>query len=239
MTQTSIFACRDARGPQWQLGALPPATGRFTLLGWSQTAEQRDAGVPGEVARVLARALTSVARVTFPCSFVKPVATTAWSPLDDDLVRVLTAKGFGGRIVAKLRGTPSDITLMSTRRPGTAVRLFDDPAFPWWQQGQLVLLSRSDAPPPDIDEDTLLALFGEDWTKHAASLAPLGIEGVLRPGVDGDVAGLWSVTEAFEHVVLVLGALERETRAAGFDWALLSEEAFALRLGGQEARRRS
>src|SRR5260370_629278 len=95
VTRTAIFACRDARGPQWQLGPLPPATGRLTLLGWKQTDEQRDAGVPESVAHVLARALTAVSRVTFPCSFVNPVATSVWSPLDGDRVRLLTGKGIG------------------------------------------------------------------------------------------------------------------------------------------------
>jgi len=199
----------------------------LTLLGWRQTPERPDAGVPEEVARALARALTSVARVTFPCSFVKAVATSVWSPLDGDLIRALTGKGFAGRIVARLSGTPADITLMSSRRPETAMRLFDDAGFPWWMQGQVVLLSKPDAPPPDVDEETLLALFGEDWTEHAASLAPLGIEGVLRPGVDGDVAGLLSLTDVFEEVVLA--ALESETRRAGFDWALVPEKEFALR----------
>ncbi len=227
MTQTSIFACRDARGAQWQLGPLPPATGRLTLIGWKQTPEPHDAGVPEEVAPVLARALTSVARVTFPCSSVKPVATSGWSPMDGDLVRVLTGKGFGERIVARLKGKPPDITVMSTRRPETAMRLFDDPSFPWWQQGQVVLLSDPDAPPRDIDEETLLALFGENWTQHAASLAPIGIAGILRPGVDGDVAGLLSLTDAFDQAVLA--ALVSETQGAGFKWALMPEEAFALR----------
>jgi hypothetical protein len=229
VTGTSVFACRDARGGQWQLGPLPPVRGRLTLIGWSQPAEQHDAGVPEEVARVLARALTSVARVTFPCSIVSPVATSAtvWSTQDEDLIRVLTAKGFGGRIAAKLRGTPPRITLMSTRRPETARRLFDDAGFPWWLQGQVVLLSEPDAPPPEIDEESLLALFGEEWTGHAASLAPAGVEGVVRPGVDGDVAGLLSLNDGFEEAVL--GALETETRLAGFEWALLTEQAFALR----------
>jgi len=198
----------------------------LTLITWSQAPEGHDAGVPEEVARVLARALTSVARVTFPCSSVKPVATSGWSPMDDDLIRVLTGKGFGERIVARLKGKPRDITLTSTRRPETAMRLFDDPGFPWWMQGQVALLSGLDAPPPDIDEETLLALFEEDWTRRAASLAP-GMEAILRPGVDGDVAGLLSLTDGFEQVVLA--ALESETRRVGFDWALLPEEAFALR----------
>jgi len=46
----------------------------------------------------------------------------------------------------------------------------------------------------------------------------------VRPGVDGDVAGLLSLTEASEQVTLA--ALERETRRAEFDWALVTEEAF-------------
>jgi hypothetical protein len=227
VTRTSIFACRDARGLHWQLGALPPANGRLTLIGWKEAGGGPDAGVPAEVATVLARALTSVARVTFPCSSVNPVATGVWSPLDDDLIRGLTGKGLGGRIVAKLRGNPADIPLMSTRRPETAMRLFDDVRFPWWLQGQVVLLSEPDARPPEIDEESLLALFGEEWMKHAASLAPVGIEGILRPGVDGDVAGLLTLTDAFDQVVLA--ALERETRRAELDWALLPEKAFALR----------
>ena len=91
----------------------------------------------------------------------------------------------------------------------------------------MVLLSEPDAPPPEIDEESLLALFGEEWTKRATSLAPAGIEGIVRPGVDGDVAGLLTLTGAFEQVVLA--ALERETRRAEFDWGLLAEETFGLR----------
>jgi len=228
VNQTAIFACRDPLGSHWQLGPLPPSEGRLTLIGWSQPAERRDAGVPEEVAGVLARALTSIARVTFPCSFVKPVATDGWSPMGDDLIRMLSVKGLGRRILSNFRGTPTDITLMSTRRPETAAGLFDDAGFPWWQQGQVVLLSKADAPPPGIDGETLLALFEDDWTKRAASqLAPGGIEGILRPGVDGDVAGLLSLTDAFEQVSLEV--LQRETRHDGFDWALLPEKAFALR----------
>jgi hypothetical protein len=179
------------------------------------------------VAGVLARALTSTARVTFPCSFASAVASKVWSPLDDDLICSIIGKGFGARLVANVKGTPSAITLMSTRRAETAMRLFDDAGFPWWMQGQVVVLSKPDAPPPNIDEDTLLALFGDDWATHAPSLGPFGIEGIVRPGVDGDVAGLLSLNGAFDDAVL--GALESETRRAGVDWAVLTEDAFARR----------
>ena len=49
----------------------------------------------------------------------------------------------------------------------------------------------------------------------------------MRPGVDGDVAGLLSLSEGFEAVVRRV--LETETRLAGFEWALVTESAFALR----------
>ena len=228
MTQTSIFACRDARGPQWQLGPLPPPTGRLTLLGWSQTPEPHDGGVPEDVARVLARALTSTARVTFPCSFVKTVpATGIWSSLDGDQVRALTGKGIGKRIAAKVKHAPPELTLMSTRRAKTAMRLFDDGGFPWWLQGQVVVLSAPVALPPDLNEADLLSLFDEDWARRAASLAGLDVDGVVRPGVDGDVAGLLSLTQPFGE--RVLAALEHEARAEGFEWDVVSEVAFVQR----------
>ena len=224
MTGTSIFACRDARGSQWQLGSLPPAHGRLTLLGWSQEHEEVDAGVPAAVAGVLARALTSTARVTFPCSFAGTGAAHAWTPWDGDLVRALTGRGLAARIAAKLTGTPQDITLICTRRPDTAQRLFDDAGFPWWMQGQVAMLSEPESPPPDLDEDRVLALFGEDWADHAASLVLSGIEGIVRPGVDGDVAGLLTLTDAFDRAMLA--GLEKETRGAGLEWSVVSEEEF-------------
>ena len=178
------------------------------------------------MAQVLARALTSVARVTFPCSHPPVVVTPASSTIGDDLIRVVTRTGIGGRIVGRLRGTPADITLVSTRRPETAVRLFDDEGFPWWMQGQVVLLSEPDVAPLEIDQELLLALSGDAWTTHAASLAAAGIAGIVRPGVDGDVAGLLTLTDAFEQECA--RRARRETRRAAFEWAMLTEEAFAL-----------
>jgi hypothetical protein len=227
VTRTSIFACPDARAAQWQLGPLPPPAGRVTLIGWNNAAEQTDAGVPEDIARVLANAFTAVARVTFPCSCVdaNTSAPGGWSPSDGDMLRTLTT-GFAARIAAKLNGTPAEITLVSTRRADSAIRAFDDGAFPWWMQGQVMLLSQPDAPPPDVDAKSLLALFEDAWTTHAASLGR-GIQGVVRPGVDGDVAGLLSLSDAFERDALA--ALEHETRRAGFEWAVMAEKAFAVK----------
>jgi hypothetical protein len=171
--------------------------------------------MPGSAGRVLVRALTSVARLTFPCSAVDPAATSVWSSLDGDRVRVVAGKsGF--------------MALGSTRRPERATGLFDDGAFPWWLQGQVVLLSEPDAAPPDIDEAGLLGLIGDDWTKQGGLLSRAGVRGILRPGVDGDVAGLLSLTGAFERSAL--GALEREASNCRLAWALLSEASFTSAL---------
>src|SRR5262249_39298672 len=158
-----------------------------------------EAGVPEAVARVLARAFTAVARVMF---LADPAGLDAWSPLKGDAIKTLASKGLASRIAAKLGGGPPEIALVSTRHPGTAMRLFDDAGFPWWQQGQIVLLVGADQSQRDaereeletFDKEALLGLFDDEWTTRAASLAATGVKGVLRPGVDGDVAGLLSLT---------------------------------------------
>ncbi|MDZ7622048.1 MAG: hypothetical protein U5O69_06575 [Candidatus Competibacteraceae bacterium] len=127
---------------------------------------------------------------------------------------------------------PATILLLSTRRPETVVRLFDDARYPWWLQGQVGLLSAPEAAPPDCDRLALLALLGDSWAARVASLSRSGVLGILRPGVDGDLAGLLSFSHAFEESVLI--ALEREVRRSGDAWAVLTEDAFSRQLAGGE-----
>jgi hypothetical protein len=230
VSRTALFACRGARGQQWQLGPLPPPRGLVTLIGWSESPPRHDAGVPATVAGILARAFTTTARATFPSSLAHPNSGSRWSDIAGDHVRLLINNDFRSRIAARLRGAPPNLTLVSTRRPETACRIFDDEGFPWGMQAQAVLLSQAEAPPPGIDEPQLLALFDDDWTAHAASLAAEAIEGVVRPGVDGDVAGVLTLSEPFEQALV--GAIEREARGLGAEWAIVSEEFFAEKLAG-------
>lgn len=223
MNKTSIFVCPDPRRREWQLGRLPPAAGHMTLLGWKQEPDPVDAGVPHEVAALLARALASVSRVTFPSSALHPAATAAWAKSGSDDVRRLNRTA-AGRLAAALKGTPGQIVVVSTRNPDSVTQAFDDPGYPWWMQGQVLLLSAANATPPEIERNQLLALFEEEWTRDAQALAPAGIVGVVRPGVDGDVAGLLSLSPAFDEIVLQ--ALEHEARLALFEWSVLTEEAF-------------
>jgi hypothetical protein len=223
VTPRSVQVCRDARGTQWQLGPLPPARGRLTLVGWTHPADQQNSGVPAGVSGVLARALTSVARVTFPSSIPDVPATDTWSAFNGSLVRALTGQCAIERAKARLGGTGSRALLISTRRPDVTLRAFDDAGFPWWLQGQALLLSAPEAAPPDVNEPTLLALFENDWVEEAARLAALDVLGVVRPGVDGDLAGVLALSEAFDQSFL--DALERETRRAGLTWSIVPEAA--------------
>ena len=222
MTPGSILICRDAHAPHWQLGPLPPDDGRLTLVAWTLGATG-DGGVPADVRAVLARSWTSIARVTFPSSVPGLTATDAWSRSDVGMIRTLSARGIVDRTLARLRGAPAHATLVSTRDPDIAIRIFEDAGFPWWLQGQVVLLSDPDADPPAVDEPTLIALFENDWARRAAALGSIGVEGVVRPGVDGDVAGMLTLTGTLN--AHLLESLEREARRAGLTWSLVPERA--------------
>ncbi len=106
--------------------------------------------------------------------------------------------------------------------------LFDSGAFPWSLQGQVVLLSSADVAPPDIHGVTLRDLVSDDWSRHATRLRDAGVLAVLRPGVDGAVAGVLSLDVAFETAWL--RALDEQARRAGFTCEITTEEQFWLAL---------
>ena len=56
--------------------------------------------------------------------------------------------------------------------------------------------------PLELNFALLEALFTPKWASALPALARLGISGVVRPGVDGDLIGVLSSTRAFEEVVL-------------------------------------
>lgn len=111
------------------------------------------------------------------------------------------------------------------------MQLFDDPGFPWHLKGQVAFLSAPSAEPPAIAMDALLGLADDDWAEQAEALRGSCVEGILRPGVDGDVVGVLSLTADFQD--RLCEALEREARGAGLGWSLLSEVEFMRALAGQ------
>lgn len=215
MTSGAIHLCREPRAAHWQLGPLPSEHGHVVLLGW-RTADD-GGGMPDAVQHVFARAFTAVARVTFATSAVPAEAPREWTAdAGGDWLRILTPLGTAQKIVARLRGAPGVLGLYSTTRASSAQRLFDDGGFPWWLQAQAAVLSPRGAPPPDIDVASWPALLDERWLDAASALREARIDAVVRPGVDGAVAGLLTWHDATEHRLLT--ALSQETARAGLTW---------------------
>jgi hypothetical protein len=125
-----------------------------------------------------------------------------------DFVRHDRTRSFLGRWVSQFFvRAPADVTLLATVSDQTVALLFDDAQYPWWAQGQFALLSSSGASPQDFDriEFDPVKLFEREWPESFSSLRPLGVQAILRPGVDGDVAGLLcasnEVRDRFETIL--------------------------------------
>jgi hypothetical protein len=228
MNSPTILACENPDFSCCQLGALAAVEGKFVLLGWEGFADNIDGcGVPKKVGQVLARTLTSISNVTFPMS-EHGLKNEKHPSAADAVTRSLHCHGMIERIGAAFRGEPCRITLVSTQDAAIANHLFEDSSFPWWLQGQVVLLSQRDGPPPTIDRKTLLSLMDHDWANRVGRLSVTGIIGALRPGVDGDVATIMSLTDNFTQILL--NVLAREARVLNIDFAMVSEASFADRL---------
>jgi hypothetical protein len=133
----------------------------------------------------------------------------------------------GERLRAALGGAPIRFWAVTTGDPEVASRLFDDPGFPWWLQGQGALISsRESLPIPD--RATLLALIDPAFMVTQASLSALGAVALVRAGVDGDVAGVVSLNREVEAELV--SSLEAAASEVGIAWLLLAEELFAMSL---------
>jgi hypothetical protein len=222
----AILLSHDASNEHWQLGPLPPREGSITLVGWRT--KEGESAVPPLVARVLARALVRYGRVSFPCSTVPTARASGWCPLGADHIQAFPRRLVHGRglTFAALRDR-SELRLLSTVREESVLGLFDDPAYPWWHQGQFALVSRPAESLPDIapHRGLLGELIEPEWAETLGKLAAIGVDLILRPGVDGDVAGLLCTS------LEVRQELEDRIRSAATEFGLAcsvaSEEVFS------------
>ena len=90
--------------------------------------------------------------------------------------------------------------------PGEATVLFDTPEFPWWLQGQFALVFSLPPKLPTWPE----SLLEPAWASAFPALSAAGVIAILRPGVDGSVAGLLcrdeAVRSAFEAALQQAGS---------------------------------
>lgn len=229
-----LFITHDAPGPQWQLGSPSSKLGAFALVGWSL--DDFGGGIPEPIVNVVARSLVVFGRVTFACSTIPVSNTPGWQMQGVDFVSRYRTRSVFGRMAARFSDrAPVDLLLLSTRSEQTVQRLFDDPGYPWWNQGQFVLLSPADTSPPDFDKIAFnpATLFEREWSEGLGDLQRLAVQAILRPGVDGDVAGLLcastEVRDRFEAI------LSRSAEDVGMSVQYTSEaefiEALASRMG--------
>ena len=201
-------------GQHGDLAAMDEA--HVWLLGWD--AASPDAGVPRPIGRTIACALAGTAKVGFLRAGTRHAGPAAWVRDDDgDCARMASGQSALRTVIGRLRGHGAAITLVCSRRPEAIAEMFEAPAFPWWLQSQVLLLSAPDAPPPDVTPAQALALLEPGWAVRAAALRSRGVLAVARPAVDGDALGLLALDEVFAE--RLLASLATQAQAAGFAWS--------------------
>ncbi len=229
--KNSIFICLNPIETFWHLGQISKGGDSFVLLGWRTSPRPVDDGVPDAVGKILARTMSSVARVIFLSSGSPQTdAVNEWKVSGDKTVCVLKEQNLLKQVTAFLSGRSVQIALIATRATQQVEQALDDSMWSW--ETQLILLSETERALPKIDWQTLLSLYEDDWIPHASRLQRIGVQCVVRPGVDGCVAGILFLTDDFHRTFLKI--LENQTRAAGFDWQVLSEADFASALADSQ-----
>lgn len=220
MASVLTFIHRPVRS-YWGLGPLPVPAGDMVVVGWELPVAPVDDGMPEEVAPIISEALTANARVTFLSSEHPPGPGDRWVESRDDLVRTIPTASLADRVRLRMARLPPSLTQVSSRAPATVAGLFDDPGFPWWMGVSAALLSPASDPPPLLDGAKLLALMDDGWATTAASLRDVGVDAVIRAGVDGDVIGVLSLRPG--HQTSLLSSFRAAAERAGLGWAERTE----------------
>jgi hypothetical protein len=181
--------------PHWGLGAFPASGYPGVIAGWTGSSEE--GGVPSAVTRVLARAMTTYGRVTFPCSAIHTGSNhNARSNHNKDLGEGWWQVHAAGDDQAALSTGP--VPLVSSLREETvADLLFEDPYYQWWNASQFAIVSRPPEKLPVKPWQFAKDLFEDGWAGTAAAQGDVDV--VLRSGVDGDVCGIAFATGAIRQ----------------------------------------
>jgi hypothetical protein len=205
---------RDVTEPEWRLHVRPGDGAHVALVGWKTRRPAIEAGVPTEVARLVARAICREAQVTFlDSSSVE--AGVAWEP---------TASGWRRVAPAPLRLGRGDVRafpLTCTSDAKVAARLFTDDDFQWVLRAQMGLLGRLGGPPPAVDHGALRTVLQAHNASLTAWAETWSIPGLVLPGVDGDFLELVAFDDGF--AARMHDALVAECSAARVPWHVVAE----------------
>lgn len=105
-------------------------------------------------------------------------------------------------------------------RADEARAAFNAEHFDWTQRGQVIVLSPPHSPPELSESHLHMAGDGA----RLKTLSNLGATGVLLPGVDGDVAGLYTFSSDLQNVLLA--SLKTACRDFGAGFRRVTETEF-------------
>ncbi|MDX2267702.1 MAG: hypothetical protein NW208_06320 [Bryobacter sp.] len=106
------------------------------------------------------------------------------------------------------------------QNPAEASTLFDSPDYPWWLQGQFALVLA----PASTLSAWPASLMATTWASALPELSPVGVIGILRPGVDGAVAGILCRDEAL--LAAFVSSLQTAAARTGLATHTLDEASF-------------
>jgi hypothetical protein len=92
-------------------------------------------------------------------------------------------------------------------------------------QGQTILISPHDRKPPELAWSQMMSITGGETSAPEAALSAWGTEAVVRPGVDGDVAGLLATDEIVKE--RAVASLRHAASSHGFALRVLTESEFS------------
>lgn len=228
MNTYKILVSTSATLPQWQLAGYL-GTPTSVLLGWHQAPTPVDGGVPAEVANVISNTLCGGARVSYLSSDLEEIMAMHSKELYS--IQPITGPGLVARLISHWSGVPPHAAVVSTSNPKVALHLFDASYFSWVLQGQSVFLSGLSDPLPDLKE-----VVSRAWQKKYED-APLeaindySLMGIMRPGVDGDVAGF--LFRSVTHKESFLRSLREEAESNGMQFKFCNEAEFMDSLAGE------
>jgi len=139
-----------------------------------------------------------------------------------DVARMLSGVLVNHAVVNYPRKVNKSASIVHAVTAEQAQPAFEDEYFDWTQRGQVILLSPPNTPSPAISERSL------EVARDPARLHRLcddGFSGVMLPGVDGDVAGVYTCAAGLRDSLLE--SLEAACRDIGARFRKVAEDQFA------------
>ncbi len=215
-TLVGVYLSRNPVDPCWELHPALRHGKAWALFGWRMSTPPLDAGVPHAVASILCQALSQCGKLTFLHSraFETPRSPT-WQSAPEGWTCVLEPKGMDW-----LRWRPV-LPLLCTMEPTVAMQLFNAEPFSWTMRGQVVVLSRREAPPPLLSYHAVFEMLKGEAVNALRIEENATIRGLVSPGVDGDFVELGYVDETIAEDVET--QLSQACAEAAVQWRIVSE----------------